>query len=763
MLQQPSLAVPSNGTGRSRFSKALPAVPGLDLNAIPPMHPPPNTSLPQLPSQRRDSLRTFESNNESPVWSLSSLPTTPAPSTTPNTPLSADAAANRPPRMAIPRKPIGKLMQQRPGASDRSVPTPNNSSISAWSAPGASIETLPPVKMASLPPTPMSRPLQVSKPSETGAGDSFARMNKLPQPLPSPSESLSSILSAYSRSTNGDALEDESDGMARKSYATNTESTRDSREYTNTYASPSPVAATLHQPSSKPTPPPTSTITKYSIYPPQISGGSITRKPVLDRSLPSIPTPPPAKLNKDLPTPGRTISPAATTALAIQSDLANLPSSKEPQLWRRRSQSGSRGLPPLQIDTSNGSTAESWFQPQPNSATKPEGKKLPQPPALGFRILNGLPGRNVKPLPQPGSSSDFQTAQQTPPQNMGNETSKLRQLRQKLSPSKHFRKDSSSGRSERTLRPATNRPPTPEYQKEDVKSPIIDTFVTTVSPASSPEPPITIVSSEPARQQLPNARNSRTDVSQVAQHSNTVSRADPRPARPLPDLKVQTSLPNNYNNINNPLPPIGGYRSERRDSITSETNLSVYRARESTGSSKFPPREPSTRPDGRSSVNQSRYSGTDSDPRIVRSDSRGTMYKGRDGTLYPEMKNLREPDPRAFNFPTVPTTASAGEDVVVRASRIKVSHHRCFHQHKIMKRMINKNYPLSCQTCDKEDVEDRWSCTFCHLRICDGCMQKFDANSRDLGRFIEQLNQFAPLSLSSGSRSASALGFNPFA
>lgn len=140
---------------------------------------------------------------------------------------------------------------------------------------------------------------------------------------------------------------------------------------------------------------------------------------------------------------------------------------------------------------------------------------------------------------------------------------------------------------------------------------------------------------------------------------------------------------------------------------------------------------------------------------------KGPLYRGRDGTLYPEMSNLREPDPRAFHFPTWKSKdagASASADGVFSSHQLKESHYGCFQKHASMQRRTNRHYPLTCQTCSKANADDRWACSFCHLRICEPCFRVLDANARDLKRLVADIGRRTPLSLSSDSRPASAFG-----
>ena len=135
------------------------------------------------------------------------------------------------------------------------------------------------------------------------------------------------------------------------------------------------------------------------------------------------------------------------------------------------------------------------------------------------------------------------------------------------------------------------------------------------------------------------------------------------------------------------------------------------------------------------------------------------MYKGRDGTLYPEMKEIGDPDPQAARFPQQ-TDELPSPGAIFKAAPLRQSHFKCYQNHKTMLRRPNRRYPLACQTCQKEDAEDRFSCNFCYVRICKACLGAFEAKQRDLQAFMEEQprSHDRTLSLSSPTRRGSALG-----
>lgn len=257
------------------------------------------------------------------------------------------------------------------------------------------------------------------------------------------------------------------------------------------------------------------------------------------------------------------------------------------------------------------------------------------------------------------------------------------------------RRSSAAGR--KAARAAPPRPPTPDYHKDDAKeAPPIDVVVSPVSPAPSESP--RLAHADPGPHPAPIPRKSL-------------------PA-PAPSLPAAPSLPD-----------------VRPAPAPSATDQPASSARNSAPCAQSP-----------------------AAPRASAAPS-GSRHRGRDGTLYAEMRVTRDPDPRAACFP-VQTDAPLAPGTIISARPPKDSHFNCYQRHRTMNRRSNRNYPLTCQTCDKADVEDRWVCTFCHLRICDACMRRLNGHQRVLRRLVDELAVSTPLSLSSMSRSGSAHGLH---
>ncbi|RDA83485.1 hypothetical protein CP532_7055 [Ophiocordyceps camponoti-leonardi (nom. inval.)] len=421
------------------------------------------------------------------------------------------------------------------------------------------------------------------------------------------------------------------------------------------------------------------------------------------------------------------------------------------EIWRRRSQK-SESLS-LSHSSRGGSTATS-------SSAAEEDQSPPPSPHAGPDAVTSPPGRPAVSLLKKKkkkkdkdkfwspSSSPTPTAEN---QAMGNDSSKLSLVRKTL----HRRrsgdvktksnKAADSGKSgSNLLRLAAQRPPTPEYGIEDAAAAPADdatTFASPVSPAPSESP--------------------RTLEALRASASLT----SPPPPPPPPHVVSRKPLPS----ANPSLDALVGLDGA---SVLHSPPLSPpsphgrgwsFRASDSTESVGFvgSPRSVSSRLDlQRQDTERPRRPTIDGDPRLVQSETQGLLFRGRDGTLYPEMKVTREPHESASYFP-IQADKLSEPGAVIPAGPLKDSHYGCYQGHRTMNRRQNRNYPLTCQTCDKADTEDRWACIFCNLRICDTCMRALNGHHRVLRRLVDELALNTPLSLSSMSRPGSALGMPP--
>lgn len=721
MAASNTLQAPS--AGRSRFSKALPAVPGLtdiDHTPLPPLPDKvPRKDLPHPP--RKDSIGQGSRPPFSPLSSIAS------PTISLRTPTSART------QMVIPRKAVG-------GGSNKQQPSKTPAPASNMNA------TSPTAHPACL--TPGTPP--ALSPDQFPAIASKTTPPIEAQPPLSPSESLSSLLSAYSRSsTNSPVISSEGAASFRDSQQALSPEEIDSSHSATvvlTADSKSVAATSVVRPKE----------VNYSSFRNDAPPPSLPPKPTLEIApLDSLPPRPPAKdVVSHLP-----VSPSPRSQ-PPKPELGEA-SPPRPQLWRRRSLNKSKDLPDLRLNTSHGSTAASSshsavpieaetasVKTQSTAETIKPSAPVPSKP---LPPITGLPGRNVRPMDARNQESEATTA-------MGNKVSKTKQLLDKDLPSI----DKVTTPRNDVTRPGAARPPTPEYQKEDVKTPMLETVASPVSPASSPEPnqfvspPVTKTNDRVGETKQRPLQPLRIDTQSFAQNpavpaQATAPESNSASAGPTtrPDLygapsgapsasHSRSTTPSLSNGQLPSFPQVpsamGGPNRARQDS-----DAASIRGRNPGDTSMFPPRGASARPDGQRVPLQqqpSRNSAPESnDPRLVRSNSRGMLYRGRDGTLYPEMKELPEPDAKAAFFPLHPQGVIP-EGTILPAPPLRNTHYLCYQKHRNMARRVNRQYPLACQTCEKADVEDRWVCSFCQLRMCAPCLEIFDAKKRDLRELV---------------------------
>ncbi|KAL4725954.1 hypothetical protein ACLX1H_006629 [Fusarium chlamydosporum] len=652
MLNTNSLQPPKTGT--SRWSKALPDVPGPDdpsfyddyyEDASPRL--PPAKELPPPPP------RSTSIGNAKPL----------PPSLTPLHLLSANSPPSAPPKMAIPRRPIGNL--------------PAN------------------------PPPPPQKHLQQPSPS---------------QAPPSPSDSLSSILSAYSRSS-GESLvrspyEANSSGLQGEANISPSRQVPPANTRTGTLETAPTQQQHFQQqqqydapnlpPKDYRRPPPLAKDTKYHLP----ATPAPIRKPVPEKRSPEL---------------NSSSSPSQSQA------------QQQPQLWRRRSSKAERSLelPDLKLVSSHGSTAAT----QTSVVPPPQAQKQHSPDGLKIAIApNRQAGGTHSAAPADQDTRQMSNSERSPDTpTMGGSSSKLNRLKDKLHFHRRGKSSSDTTKSPPAQRPGTHRPPTPEYQKEDIKTPIVDSIVSPLSPASSPEPVAQVSPELP--EDIPQISPQQQTQEPLRNTGSITRKAIPAPKLPSPvEDKPFSGSPNSKNES----PLVGSLPSSLTDSRgsggSSSSDTAVNQVQPPAEvPSKFPPRDSSVRSNA-----PPRQLSAEHDPRLVQSDAQGPLYRGRDGTLYPEMKIMQDYDPQVAYFPRQ-SENPIGEGTIFRAPPLKKSHFSCYHGHKTMNRRTNKYYPLTCQTCEKPDVEDRWTCSFCHLRICEPCVKKLNNSGNDLRRMVDNL------------------------
>lgn len=806
MLQPASLAVPKTG-GRSRFSKALPAVPPIDTSpsptttSFPPTVSPPVTA-PPVSNSTSKALPTPKVeadlpppppplHNDDPRVPVQFTPLPPIPR---KKPVGAAAAPTTPtsaigtPKMVIPRRPVGtKQQQQKPlpppqqseaklESQSTSVPVaagPQQSKAQPQSQESQQQErnsqqeqrasadnklkqeqkqVSGDIKVESetqAPPVPPKSGSRLPESTTASTSNSNTLLSPPQQshetfdsqyqlPLKSPSESLSSILSAYSRSSTASVVRS-SDGTAYSAVEPHAHNEHDKSE--------SQIASSASNHEVKES---VSTIADSFPPPPPRKSPADGKQ----TSASSTPPPPPSKDNaSQAERPSTPPKP-----LQVGPELG-APSPPRQQIWRRRSIKGSRELPDLRLDYSHGSTAST------STISTITQKPLPIPKPSPIEGSPADPGS--------GSAQGKREAAPEPPAKegptMGSGSSKIDRLKKKFHVS-HRSDDTTKSSKSNGSAPVVNRPPTPEYQREEEKTPVINSFVSPVSPASSPE--IHQGASSNISKDLPQQPPVETAKIQAKPPSRKAVPAPNLPAlqptKSMPDLKKKGPSP-----THEPMPPMSAQPPSGRNSPAPGPHPSSGRnspapcphpprgrqpGRPSGPPGAYPPssRASSARPSSRGSVRPGPRPRAPEEDRWTRSPTGGMCYRGRDGTLYPEMK-AGEPDPKALNFPLA--SAEIPEDgTVFKPVTIKQSHYNCYHRHKSMLRRANRRYPLACQVCDKGDTDDRFACTFCHLRLCEPCLKAFDTKGRDLHALMQDPPVSGTLSLSSPTRPGTALG-----
>ncbi|KAL0931823.1 uncharacterized protein CTRU02_212776 [Colletotrichum truncatum] len=615
---------PSSKKGRSRFSKALP---------VPPPPPPPYDPL-----------------------QVSSPPQLPPP-------ISNDRIKQLP---SIPRVPVRSPQVTSPVMSDKPLPPPQSHNQSLPPLPSLETKELPRMHIARRPvakqPAPQSTPQQQQQQQQ--------------QQQHSPTESIGSLLSAYSRSS-GESLIMSPDGSSTQRdsapmYASEQDGTRQAKILTpNSLSFGDNDAA-------------------YTNYGAQ--------KFTSDKSLPPAPAfdyeqgpPPPAKS-------GQTATVGSPTSFGSGS-----PQQQQRPIWRRRSVKSDRNIEvsDLKLAVSHGSTAAS----QPNTAQPSSYSAVPPPTQQQYppRTSSGLPGRNIR----PGQHQISPPAATAAEDGMGQEVSRLREKISRLRGEEGANVGASH--SDTALSP-TQRLPTPDYEKEDVKTPVVDTVVSPISPASSPKPAADQATTE-AKPPVP-----RKAVTERNIHN----------AQSLPQMRAEQPVTNSEAPPTIKQFPVSPLSPESQAQFPARTTSNQQQQQQQ--------QRAQWQPTGQEHVPKFAQQGGDMRP--ASRDQRPRQGSGE----YRELreKDMPSADARSSAFPLY-TPEPPSPSVVYNALPIKDSMLDCYVRHRVMDRTRNRNYALTCQTCGKADTEDRFKCQWCYVRMCTSCFKTFNSNRRDLRKLLAHL------------------------
>ncbi|KAJ0289100.1 hypothetical protein COL940_001701 [Colletotrichum noveboracense] len=480
-----------------------------------------------------------------------------------------------------------------------------------------------------------------------------------PKPQPeehSPTGSIGSLLSAYSRSS-GESLMAKSPSTQRGS---------------------APMFPSDHEGTTKEskvlTPTSVSSVDNEASYS-RLGAPNLTH----NKGLP----PSPAYAREQGPPPAK----AAAGGGDSPTSFTSTPSQQQRPLWRRRSVKSDRNIEVPDLKLAQQQQQQQQFPP---------------------RSTSGLPGRNIRPIHLQNLPST-----QEPTEEMGQEASRLRE---KVS---HVRgqnqtNDANVGasHSDTALSPS-QRLPTPDYEKEDVKTPVVDTVVSPISPASSPEPAAAEQTQQQPQQPIP--RKAVTDRNNVHNVHN---------AKSLPQMRVDPPT------TSSEAPPTIA-RDFAVSPISPEAQQGQFPARNSSNQQQQQPPQQQQRGQWLPAAREHAAQGGD-----MRRDQR----PGQEPVEYREMKQQQDipADPRASFFP-ITTPEPPSPSIVYSARPIKESMLDCYARHRTVDRTRNRNYALSCQTCGKADTEDRFKCQWCYVRMCASCLTVFNRNGRDLRQLLAHL------------------------
>lgn len=74
----------------------------------------------------------------------------------------------------------------------------------------------------------------------------------------------------------------------------------------------------------------------------------------------------------------------------------------------------------------------------------------------------------------------------------------------------------------------------------------------------------------------------------------------------------------------------------------------------------------------------------------------------------------------------------------VKPAQLTLSHYECYRLHQPIRRERPMFNQVPCMTCGVDDKQQRYSCTWCELRICEGCMRQLDSiRGRSLTTLLE--------------------------
>ncbi|KAI1089689.1 hypothetical protein F5B19DRAFT_485069 [Rostrohypoxylon terebratum] len=681
-------------TGRSRFSKALPAPPPLWEDDKPPtasQDPLPSTYSPFPPRKDSVSARTNTSISQISPSIKSDL----------NSPL---------PSLPPPLLPTNTF-------------TSTNTTTNTMSA------TMLQTQTRTIPRKPVGLP---ANPAPV-AGASAAKSKKMKRV-----SSISSLLSAYSH-TSSDSVQRSSQGsiFTKDSEPSNSPEREGMNDTQPSLSKTLPVLPS--NPYADELPSVTDEIISADLPPPP---------PLKDLTRPR--TPSSVRPVDSFPAPLRSGVQDGSPALATPKTIGDSPPRKE--IWRRRaSVKSDRSLlvPELKLADSHGSTASTTTsQPPAANANSASTDLLPPPPLTQTSNTTSplpprsasLPGRNIRPVKPEPQEED----------KMRKFSSKLKGLTSrgenakepsKLTNSSDRTQDmsiQSASKAQPEMNPATTIEDRPKVEQPiHVSRTPIETFGHAPAPKpamASPEPPPKesaqkSISRRPVGSPV-ETQTQKPEVHKKASSSDIRGQnlglpRHPRSARSNSSLRspqtthdVQEAVRPRERTQPQPIPTIEMITTMPANSVEPMKKPELFNAVTALN-------EPSISPN-LATADRKPYRKVSADMHATNLSDIGESMENV------TLEHAEKVNEALSRFPRNISQAMPA-DVVFQAPPITSQHHNCYVRHSKWVPVKNSNYPLACQTCGVQDTSSRKTCSWCNLRVCYGCHERL------MGRYKAEL------------------------
>ncbi|KAM7202091.1 hypothetical protein V8F20_004545 [Naviculisporaceae sp. PSN 640] len=740
-------------SGRSRFSKALPAPPsfpeeegGPSLLATPvrqlPASPtslpflkelPPIDLGPPLPPPKAFEEGIFDKEGTTTAVKPLSTPLSP-PLNSPLPPLPQKSGPQQPPTSIPRRRPVGAPAQAQPQTPTVTLAPAPVPAMATATAP-APAPALSPVSVLTTAPSLAPSAAPASAPEIIS-----------PNPLPSPATSLSSLLSAYTDHTS------ESTPRTSTNSTNNSPGTKEPQQS----SSPNPGASRgTDSPTLPPGPAVGTNVTNEESLPPPV--------PVKDSGV---------NLRKPQPQPQLQSSAGLQNVSPIESN------SSTEQLWRRRSVKSDKNIavPELKLTSSNGSTVDAGHitasissqgassgiggatsVPTSSQVYDQTASSIPSRPRVILPKSSnaGLPGKNIRPVASRQQIRDEETMGKSwsklndnGPPARGNEINKKDQGMTELgTTNQHSLKAGAPFKALPSPNASHNltRLPTPDYENNEARGALSATVVSPVSPASSPELPID--SSTVISPSLPH--DPKQSINQVSDHNPALSNLNiPRQPVGLPSSPAASRFQNRHP------APVQSFpaRTSSKAKNPSKDIEARQAAMEVPASLQIGTRE--AIPPPASNADEITRQAGPPEPERPLQDKKNSAELGvsLDASLPGQQMAEGEVDenmtdnPGAALFPR-DWFSPLPADGVMDALPLTDRHFRCITSHRYMTANKQRYNPIACATCGHRDrLADAHICSACHLNVCGNCSVNLRRFRGNLHQLLDQIREAAAAS-----------------